>query len=121
LISTVFLLHDIPTSRRFSCNEAVGVQVPLRAPECTDRARKIGRTTIHSIRHIARLRRVADNDAHYVTAKDMLSELHEDEKALVLSMRAVHTVCDDAGDEATAPLWRIGSINSRAGFASRLK
>ena len=30
--------------------------------------------------------------------------LREDEKALVLSMRAVHTVCDDAGDVATASL-----------------
>jgi len=34
----------------------------------------------------------------------MLSELHEDEKALVLSMRAVHTLCDEAGDVATASL-----------------
>jgi starvation-inducible DNA-binding protein len=34
----------------------------------------------------------------------MLSELHEDEKALVLSMRAAHTLCDDAGDVATASL-----------------
>jgi starvation-inducible DNA-binding protein len=34
----------------------------------------------------------------------MLSELHEDEKALVLSMGAVHTLCDDAGDVATASL-----------------
>ena len=34
----------------------------------------------------------------------MLSELREDERALVSSMRAVHTVCDDAGDVATASL-----------------
>jgi starvation-inducible DNA-binding protein len=34
----------------------------------------------------------------------MLSELHEDEKALTLSMRAVHTLCDDEGDVATASL-----------------
>jgi starvation-inducible DNA-binding protein len=33
-----------------------------------------------------------------------LSELHEDEKALTLSMRAVHALCDDAGDVATASL-----------------
>jgi len=34
----------------------------------------------------------------------MLSELHEDYKALALSMRAVHALCDDAGDVATASL-----------------
>jgi len=51
-----------------------------------------------------RLQRVADNDAEYVTAPDMLSELREDEKALVLRMRAVHDLCDDTGDVATASL-----------------
>jgi starvation-inducible DNA-binding protein len=34
----------------------------------------------------------------------MLSELREDEKALVISMRAVHALCDSTGDIATASL-----------------
>jgi starvation-inducible DNA-binding protein len=34
----------------------------------------------------------------------MLSELREDEKALVMCMRAVHSLCDDAGDVATTSL-----------------
>jgi starvation-inducible DNA-binding protein len=34
----------------------------------------------------------------------MLSELREDEKALDLRMRGVHSLCDDAGDVATASL-----------------
>ena len=34
----------------------------------------------------------------------MLSELRDNEKALVVSMRGVHTLCDDAGDVATASL-----------------
>jgi starvation-inducible DNA-binding protein len=34
----------------------------------------------------------------------MLAELHEDEKALVLRMREVHSLCDDAEDVATASL-----------------
>ena len=72
--------------------------------DIAERARKIGGTTIRSIGHIARLQRIADNDAGYVTPADMLSELHEDEKAFTLSMRAVHTLCDDAGDVATASL-----------------
>ncbi len=72
--------------------------------EIAERVRKIGGTTIRSIGHIARLQRVSDNDSDYVTPNDMLSELHEDEKSLVLRMRAVHTLCDDAGDVATASL-----------------
>ena len=72
--------------------------------EIAERVRKIGGTTIRSIAHIARLQRVSDNDAEYVTPADMLSELHEDEKTLVLSMRAVHTLCDEAEDVATASL-----------------
>ncbi len=81
-----------------------GDQIFAMTDDIAERVRKIGGTTIRSVGHIARLQRVADNDAEYVTAQDMLSELHEDEKALVLSMRAVHTVCDDAGDVATASL-----------------
>jgi starvation-inducible DNA-binding protein len=61
-------------------------------------------TAIRSIGHIARLQRIPDNDAEYVTPQDMLSELREDEKALVSRMLAVHTVCDEAGDVATASL-----------------
>jgi len=72
--------------------------------DIAERVRKIGGTTIRSIGQIARLQRIPDNDADFVTPADMLSELHEDEKALTLSMRAVHTLCDDAGDVATASL-----------------
>jgi len=81
-----------------------GDQIFAITDDIAERVRKIGGTTIRSIGHIARLQRIKDNDADYVTPADMLSELHEDEKALVLSMRAVHTLCDDAGDVATASL-----------------
>jgi len=81
-----------------------GDQIFAMTDDIAERVRKIGGTTIHSIGHIARLQRISDNDAEYVTPADMLSELHENEKALVLSMRAIHTLCDDAGDVATASL-----------------
>ena len=81
-----------------------GGQIFAMTDDIAERVRKIGGTTIRSIGHIARLQRVQDNDAEFVTAPDMLSELREDEKALVLSMRAVHSLCDDAGDVATASL-----------------
>jgi starvation-inducible DNA-binding protein len=72
--------------------------------DIAERVRKIGGTTLRSIGHIARLQRISDNDADFVTAQDMLGELREDEKSLVLSMRGAHTVCDEAGDVATASL-----------------
>jgi starvation-inducible DNA-binding protein len=81
-----------------------GDQLFAMTDDIAERVRKIGGTTIRSIGHIARLQRVSDNDAEYVTPKDMLSELHEDEKALVLRMLAAHSLCDDANDVATASL-----------------
>jgi len=81
-----------------------GGQLFAMTDDIAERVRKIGGTTIRSIGHIARLQRIQDNDAEYVTPEDMLAELHEDEKALVLSMRAVHTLCDEAEDVATASL-----------------
>src|SRR4030088_3283823 len=70
--------------------------------DIAERVRKIGGTTLRSIGHIARVKRIPDNDADYVSPKDMLSELWEDNKALVLSMRSAHVLCDEAGDVATA-------------------
>jgi starvation-inducible DNA-binding protein len=81
-----------------------GDQIFAMTDDIAERVRKIGGTTIRSIGHIARLQRIHDNDAEYVTPQDMLSELREDDKALTLSMRAAHTLCDDAGDVATASL-----------------
>jgi len=72
--------------------------------DVAERVRKIGGTTLRSIGHIARVKRIADNDAEYVTPQDMLSELLEDNRALVLSMRSAHDLCDEAGDVATASL-----------------
>jgi len=69
-----------------------------------ERVRKLGGTTIRSIGQIARFQRIADNDADYVTPADMLSELRENETSLLLAMRAVHALCDDARDIATASL-----------------
>ena len=81
-----------------------GDQIFAMTDDIAERVRKIGGTTIRSIGHIARLQRIQDNDAEFVDAADMLSELREDEKGLVLSMLEVHSLCDDANDVATASL-----------------
>jgi starvation-inducible DNA-binding protein len=78
-----------------------GDQLFAMTDAIAERVRKIGGTTLRSIGHIGRIKRIADNDADYVTPKDMLSELWEDNKALVLRMRSAHGLCDAAGDVAT--------------------
>jgi starvation-inducible DNA-binding protein len=72
--------------------------------EIAERVRKIGGTTIRSIGHIARIQRISDNDAEFVTPTDMLAELYDDEKALIARMRAAHDLTDEAGDVATTSL-----------------
>jgi starvation-inducible DNA-binding protein len=69
-----------------------------------ERVRKVGGTTLRSIGHIARLKRVLDNDAEYVTPLDMLAELRDENKRLAERMRETHGVCDDHRDVATASL-----------------
>jgi starvation-inducible DNA-binding protein len=81
-----------------------GDQLFAMTDDIAERVRKIGGITIRSIGHIARLQRIEDNDAEYVDPLDMLSELREDNKALTLSMRTTHDLCDDADDVATASL-----------------
>jgi starvation-inducible DNA-binding protein len=72
-----------------------------------ERVRKIGGTTIRSIGHIARLQRVLDNDADYVTPNDMLAELRDDNMQLIAHLRAAHELCDEHGDVATASLIEV--------------
>ena len=72
--------------------------------DIAERVRKIGGTTLRSIGQIARLQRIADNDAEFVSPQDMLAELREDNKDLTQRMREVHDTCDEHGDVATASL-----------------
>jgi starvation-inducible DNA-binding protein len=72
-----------------------------------ERVRKIGGQTLRSIGNIARLQRVQDNDAEYVSPLDMLAELREDNKQLAASLRETHGVCDEAEDVASASLIEV--------------
>ena len=69
-----------------------------------ERARKIGGTTLRSIGQIAKESRIADNDADFVDALDMLAELRDDNHDLINRMREVHDLCDEHNDIATASL-----------------
>jgi starvation-inducible DNA-binding protein len=69
-----------------------------------ERVRKLGGTTLRSMVHAVRLQRIADNDSDYVSPRDMLVELLEDNQAIVAQLRDVHALCDRHGDVATASL-----------------
>ena len=81
-----------------------GEQIFATTDDIAERVRKIGGTTIRSIGHIGRLKRIADNDADFVTPEGMLAELRDDTTRLTSSMREVHDLCDEHGDVATASL-----------------
>ena len=81
-----------------------GDQILATTDAIAERVRKIGGTTLHSVGHIARLQRIVDNDNAYVDAQDMLAELSEDNRQLAVSLRSVHSLCDEHGDVASASL-----------------
>ncbi|MBS7813730.1 Dps family protein [Roseococcus pinisoli] len=83
-----------------------------------ERVRKVGATTLRSIGHISRTQRLSDNDAEFVTPKDMLAELRQDNTVLTDHFRAAHEVCEEHGDVASASLienW-IDETERRAWF-----
>jgi len=84
-----------------------GDQIFAATDAIAERVRKVGGTTIHSIGQVARLQRVLDNDAEYVTPLDMLAELRDDNKKLVSGLREVHGLCDEFGDVASASLLEV--------------
>jgi starvation-inducible DNA-binding protein len=79
-------------------------QIFAMTDDIAERARKIGGTSLHSIADIARHQRLQDNDEQFVPAREMLSELTEDNQRLTQYLRAAHSVCDEYNDVATASL-----------------
>jgi starvation-inducible DNA-binding protein len=77
-------------------------QILATTDAIAERVRKIGSTTLRSIGHIARLKRIEDNDADFVSPQEMLDELHRDNLTLVESLREAKAIVDDAGDNATS-------------------
>ncbi len=83
---------------------AQAVQLLGMIDPIAERIRKLGRTTLRSIGHIAQLQRVMDNDADYVAPQDMLTELKEDNQILGWRLRQVHLFVKEHYDVATASL-----------------
>src|SRR5260370_26631018 len=72
-----------------------------------ERSRKIGGTTIRSIRDIAQHQRLKDNNAEFVPPHDMLAELREDNQQLTRELRSTHELCEQHNDVATSSLIEI--------------
>jgi len=101
------LLFDEQSEQIFAATDAIA-----------ERVRKIGGRTLHSIGHIARIQRVADNDEGYVSPENMLEELLDDNQKLAVRLRGLHALCDERGDIASASLienW-IDEAEHRAWF-----
>jgi starvation-inducible DNA-binding protein len=79
-------------------------QILATTDKIAERVRKIGGTTLHSIGHIARFQRMADNDLESVAAENMLGELREDNSQLAANLRHAHAVCGEYDDVASESL-----------------
>jgi starvation-inducible DNA-binding protein len=79
-------------------------QIFASIDDLAERVRKLGARTVHSIGEIAKLKTVADNDKAYVAPIDMIRELMADNKKMMRQMRAVHELCDEHNDVATASI-----------------
>ena len=84
-----------------------GEQIFATTDAIAERARKVGGTTLRSIGHIARIQRLLDNDAEYVTPQDMLAELADDNRQLTGFLRAAHGVCETHKDVASTSLIEV--------------
>lgn len=79
-------------------------QILLSTDAIAERVRKVGKITLRSISEIAARQTLADNNADFVAAHDMLAELRTDNLHLVASLRAAKTAADAAGDNGTSGL-----------------
>src|SRR6202022_3902731 len=87
-------------------------QIFAMSDDIAERARKIGGTTLRSISDISRHQRLKDNNAEFVTPKEMLGELSADNQQLTRFLRSAHEVCDKHNDVTTASLienWTEGT------------
>jgi starvation-inducible DNA-binding protein len=67
-----------------------------------ERVRRIGGTTIRSIRHIAQLQTIADDNNEFVPADQMIQELIKDNRHLAEQQRAAIEICEESRDTPTA-------------------
>lgn len=82
--------------------DAQAAQILATTDVIAERVRKTGNTTLRSVGDIARRQTIKDNDKDFVSAQDMLTELRDDNLALVAKLREAKEIVDDAKDNATS-------------------
>ena len=97
-------------------------QIFAMTDDIAERARKIGGSTLHSVSDIAQHQRLKDNNAEFVSPKNMLIELCSDNQQMTRSLRSTHEVCQQHNDVATTSLietW-IDETERRTWFLSAI-
>lgn len=79
-----------------------GAELLAATDVIAERVRKIGSTTLRSIGDISRHQTLSDNDKDFVSAKEMLKELRDDNLKLVEALRVLKDLADEAKDNATS-------------------
>src|SRR5258708_34078896 len=80
-------------------------QIFAMTDDIAERARKIGGTTIRSIRDIAKHQCLKDNDEELVTPGNMLAELSDDNRLLTPFLRSTHKLSGRHNDVTTPSLF----------------
>ena len=97
-------------------------QIFAMTDDIAERARKIGGSTLHSVSDIAQHQRLKDNNAEFISPKNMLIELCSDNQQMTRSLRSTHEVCQQHNDVATTSLietW-IDETERRTWFLSAI-
>ena len=90
--------------------------------QIAERARKIGGTTLRSVSDIWRHQRLKDNEKEILTPRDMMAEIHRDNRELTGFLRLTHETCEKHNDIATASLienW-VDQAERRSWFLSEI-
>lgn len=66
-----------------------------------ERVRKLGENTLTSIGSVAKATQVKDQDDATLSAEQMVEELRDDNAAMVKRLKAMKSLAEDAGDNAT--------------------
>ena len=75
--------------------------------DIAERVRKTGGTTIRSIGHIAKLKKIQDSDETGLAPEAMLKELLADNRTLVTRLRSCHAVTESVGDYASTAMIEV--------------
>jgi starvation-inducible DNA-binding protein len=95
-----------------------GEQIFAMSDVVAERIRKFGDVALRSIGDIVRHQRLHDNDAPSLRPETMPTDLLANNQELINYLRAIHDVCDQHNDVATASLietW-IDETENRAWF-----